>query len=356
MDFLISLIQFILALVFLILLHELGHFLAAKWMKIEVEEFGIGFPPRIKTLFKWGETDFTLNALPFGGFVRPKGENDPTVAGGLAAANPWKRLVVLFAGPIMNLLLGAIIYSILYANLGTADPTKVLVAEVNTPSPAAEAGLQTGDRFISINGQAIHKIEDVQAVIAANLEKPVEILVERDGQQITVSMVPRKNPPAGQGAIGVIMSNPLRKLNVLESIPAGFRTIGLYAQALLELPGKMIGGTATPQEGQVVGFVGMFGIFQQARQGVPDAGITPVYGILIFVANISISLGLLNLVPFPALDGGRILFTLPEIIFRKRIPQQYENAINLVGFGLLLLLLVYVNLKDIIVLLRGGNG
>lgn len=356
MDLFISIVQFVLALVFLILLHEFGHFIVAKLMGIEVEEFGIGFPPRIKKLFQWRETEFTLNAIPLGGFVKPKGENDPTVEGGLAAANPWKRLAVLFAGPAMNLLLGAFIYMVIFYNLGIADQTKVVVAEVNPSSPAAQAGLLPGDRIVAVNGQPIKGNEDVQKVVSANIEKPLQITVDRSGVEQTVTLTPRSNPPAGEGAIGIVMTNPTVKLSITQAVPAGFKAIYMYAQALLQLPIKLLQGRGSSPDTQVVGFVGMFGLFQEYRQGVPDAGISPLFGILFFIANITISLGLLNLVPFPALDGGRILFTLPEIIIRKRIPQQFENAINLVGFGLLLLLLLYVNLKDIIVAIGGGHG
>jgi regulator of sigma E protease len=356
MELLFSIVQFVLALVFLILLHEFGHFIVAKWMKIEVEEFGIGFPPRIKKLFQWRETEFTLNAIPLGGFVKPKGENDPSIPGGLAAANPWKRLAVLFAGPAMNLLLGAIIYMVIFYNLGIADQTQVVVAEVNPSSPAAQAGVLPGDQIVAINAQSIQGNNDVQSMVSANLEKPLQITVNRDGVEQTFTLVPRSNPPEGEGAIGIIMTNPTVKLSIAQAVPAGFKAIFMYAQALLELPVKMLQGRASSEETQVVGFVGMFGIFQEYRQGAPDAGISPLFGILFFIANITISLGLLNLVPFPALDGGRILFTLPEIIIRKRIPQKFENTVNLVGFGLLLLLLLYVNLKDIIVAIGGGNG
>ena len=117
------------------MVHELGHFFAARFFKVEVEEFGIGFPPRLATLFTSKGTRFTLNWIPLGGFVRPKGENDPSVPGGLAAANPWVRLGVLFAGPMMNILLGVILSVIVVYNLG--EPDKVKIAEISPNSPAA---------------------------------------------------------------------------------------------------------------------------------------------------------------------------------------------------------------------------
>src|SRR5574341_1592255 len=125
-----------------VFIHELGHFLVARLLKVEVEEFGFGLPPRILTLFRWKGTEFTLNWLPVGGFVRPKGENDPNVPGGLAAANPWTRLGVLFAGPFMNLLLGVAVFALLFFQVGVPDYTQVQIDGVLPNSPAAQAGIQ----------------------------------------------------------------------------------------------------------------------------------------------------------------------------------------------------------------------
>src|SRR5512142_1550751 len=141
-------IVFILTFGGVVLIHEFGHFIAARLSGIEVEEFGIGLPtPGALTLFTWKGTRFTLNWLPFGGFVRPKGENDPNVPGGLAAASPWKRLAVLFAGPAMNLLAAVVIYSIIFSRVGVPDTSRVLVASVSPDGPAAQAGFQADDIF-----------------------------------------------------------------------------------------------------------------------------------------------------------------------------------------------------------------
>src|SRR5574339_880446 len=135
-------IVFILAFGGIVLIHEFGHFMAARLCKIEVEEFGIGLPtPGAITLFTWQGTRFTFNWLPFGGFVRPKGENDPNVPGGLAAATPWKRLVVLFAGPLMNLVAAVLIYSFIVTRIGAYDINRVLISGVSPQSPAEAAGM-----------------------------------------------------------------------------------------------------------------------------------------------------------------------------------------------------------------------
>src|SRR6266540_2728725 len=160
---LLTWLVFILAFGGMVLVHEFGHFIAARLCKIEVEEFGIGLPtPGAITLFTWQGTRFTLNWLPLGGFVRPKGENDPNVPGGLASSSPWKRLIVLFAGPLMNLLLAVVIYSIIFNRVGVPDTTKVLIASVSPESPAAAAGLKDGDILVSGNGQPIGNYEELR--------------------------------------------------------------------------------------------------------------------------------------------------------------------------------------------------
>src|SRR5512138_1303681 len=166
-------IVFILAFGGMVLIHEFGHFIVARLCGIEVEEFGIGLPtPGALTMFTWKGTRFTLNWLPLGGFVRPKGENDPNVPGGLAAANPWKRLAVLFAGPLMNLLAAVVIYSIIFNRVGVPDATRVLIASVTPESSAAAAGFKDGDILVSGNGQQITSYEQLRTIIDSNVDKP----------------------------------------------------------------------------------------------------------------------------------------------------------------------------------------
>lgn len=332
--FFLQLVEFIAGLAILIILHELGHFLMSKWLGVEVEEFGIGFPPRLATLFRSGGTDFTLNAIPLGGFVRPKGENDPSVEGGLAAASPWVRLAVLFAGPLMNLLAGLALGIAYVYSVGQPITSKVLIEEVVANSPAQSAGLKSGDLITQVNGVKIDSMTRLQETISANLGKPVEIIYQRGDQSFTTSLTPRNPPPPDQGAIGIVMSNPTRAVGFGEAISTGARLAGENIRGILILPLRLIQGNASPQEGRIVGYKGMFDIFRQ----IPNP--------LGFFMAISISLGVINLFPVPALDGGRILLTLPEIIVRRRIPPQYENVIHLVGFTLLLILLIYVNVQD----------
>jgi regulator of sigma E protease len=349
MDFLVTLLQFIGALVALIIIHELGHFFAAKAFKVEVEEFGIFFPPRLLTLFEWGGTKFTLNAIPLGGFVRPKGENDPDVPGGLAAANPWVRLVVLFAGPLANLATAVILYALIFSQVGALDDSQVLVAGIPEGSPALAAGLREGDLILEVGGQKIESFEQIQGAVQANLDRPTSFVYERDGQVYETTVTPRSSPPEGQGPIGIILGNPTRPVTLLEAVPAGFQATYAHSMAILSLPFDLLSGDVSPEMGRAVGFKGMFDIYQEVREGEITPGFPVIIGVLLFFTNITVSLGLLNLVPFPALDGGRILFTIPEIILRRRVPPEYENVIHLIGFAILLLLLIYINVQDFLV-------
>lgn len=330
------LLEFIFGIAVLIFVHELGHFLAARLLNVEVEEFGFGFPPRITKLFEHKGTAFTLNWIPLGGFVRPKGENDPNIEGGLAAASPWVRLGVLFAGPVMNLLMGIILGMLLFYSLGDRVLEKVLVQATVPGSPAAEAGLLPGDLFISANGQAIDNVEKLQSIVAENLGKAVTFVLQRGDQTLTFNIVPRTDPPEGQGPLGVGLNNPTRPISLPTAAYRGVYAAYENVQAIILLPVRMLRGQITPQEGRLVGYKGMYDIYQRIQ--------SPLW----FFMMISISLGIMNLLPLPALDGGQIVMTLPEILFHRRVPMKYENAINMIGFTLLLLLLIYINVQDFI--------
>ncbi|HLE15741.1 MAG TPA: M50 family metallopeptidase [Anaerolineales bacterium] len=345
-DLPIEIVTFVLALAALIIIHEFGHFLVARLLNVEVEEFGLGFPPRMATLFHaWG-TRFSLNWLPFGGFVRPKGENDPTVEGGLAASSPWVRLAVYIAGPMANLLVGVLLYALIFSKIGVPIPEQVKVIEVAPGSPAAQAGLLPGDLLVGVNELEINSTLDLQDAIRENLDQSIVIEYSRNGQVGRVTIIPRSNPPEGQGAIGIVMGNPTRTVSVLAAAPTGAAAVVRHGQQLLAFPVRMIRGQIAPEEGRLVGFKGMFDIYQEVRQTETTPTIPAGVNVLGFFATITISLGILNLLPIPALDGGRIMFTLPEVFLGRRVPPKYENVINLVSFALLLVLMLVINLQD----------
>lgn len=345
-----------------VFIHEFGHFIVARLLKVEVEEFGFGLPPRILTLFHWKGTQFTLNWLPIGGFVRPKGENDPNVAGGLAAASPWTRLAVLFAGPSMNLLLGVAVFSLLFYQIGVPDYTKVQIAEVMANSPAEQAGIQINDIILTANGVAINDPTQLHDIIYANLDKPIQFSLRRGNQTVTVIATPSSKRPQSQGALGISMGPAMvQSGSMIDSLKYGSLAVYEQTRLLILLPAQMIRGQISPQDSRFVGLKGIYDLFGQAvsrdvqsrepatsSPSAPPAQQTPTFFTLQLIGILTISLGVLNLFPFPALDGGRIFFVLPELILRRRVPSQFENMVNAIGMALLLAFMVYVNVMDFV--------
>jgi regulator of sigma E protease len=351
-----NIVQFIIAFGVLLFFHEFGHFIAARLFKIEVEEFGFGLPPRIVKLFTWKGTDITLNWIPFGAFVRPKGENDPEIKGGMGAASPWVKLGVLFAGPLMNLAVGFILLVGLYGYMGVPDPAVVQVVQVAEDSPAQKAGLVPGDIVKQVNQTTIDNFDVLQSTIKASLDQQVTVVVERGGQQITLQMVPRANPPEGQGALGIQLDYGLKVVSWDVAVPKAAQGVYEQARQLVLLPANLIAGTISPDQARPVSIIGIGDLYNQAAQADAQASSTPVprppiYR-LAFIIAITIALGLTNLLPIPGLDGGRILLTLPELILKRRIPTQYENTANAIGILLLLFLMVVITISDIIHLVK----
>lgn len=303
-------------------------------------------------------TEFTLNWLPIGGFVRPRGENDLNVPGGLALASPWRRLGVLFAGPLMNLLAGLIVFVFLVRMDGYHDMSRVQLAEIAPNSPAEASGMQVGDVVLLAAGQPVTDFDALSGIINTHLDQPVEFQLQRGDEFVTVTATPRSQPPEGEGAVGIRMSEFVMPV---ETWGDTFRyaAISVYDQtrALLLLPAKLLRGTLAPEEGRFIGMKGIYDIFNltvssdvESRDPASstEEAPAPTYSTLYLVATLTISIGIFNLFPFPALDGGRILFTIPEIAFRRRVPQQFENAVHAAGMILLLLLMLYINVMDFV--------
>jgi regulator of sigma E protease len=344
-----------------VLIHEFGHFVAARLLKVDVEEFGIGLPPRALTLFHWKGTAFTLNWLPLGGFVRPKGENDPNIPGGLAASSPWVRLSVLFAGPVMNLLAGVLVNSMLFAQVGVPDMTRVMLYEISPNSPAEQAGLQANDLILAIDSEPITGDEQFRSIIQSNLDRPLQITVQRGAQKLDITATPLSSRTAEEGALGILPGPPMVPAkSILQTIPFGTMYTYNQIRQILSLPAMMIRGNLSPEEGRFIGLKGIYDLFgqavsrdvetrEQAATAPPETTpIEPSNFTLQIIASLTLTLGIFNLLPFPALDGGRIIFVLPEIVLRRRVPPEFENLVHAVGFALLLLLMFYINAMDFI--------
>lgn len=366
-------IIFILAFGGMIIIHELGHFIAARLVKVEVEEFGLGWPtPGAITLFTWQGTRFTLNWLPIGGFVRMKGENDPNVEGGLGAAAPWKRFVVLFAGPLMNLITALILVSIALGQMGgiysspadISGPQDIIITNVVNNSPAKDAGLLVGDVILSGNGQVFGTTEEASNFIKVNPDMPIVFEVLRDGQVLSLTITPRMSEREGRPLIGVNMCGGCEFQPIdgfFENVQYSANLTGQQIYLITTLPLRLIQGTVPAEYGRLVGFKGIFEIMGQsvssdletARTNAesPSAASNPFsqpVDTLFILASLSISLGIINLFPFPALDGGRIIFLLPELLFRRRVPHQLENLVHGLGMMFLVALMIYVNVREFI--------
>ncbi len=336
---------------FILLAHELGHFFAAKLVKVKVEEFGIGFPPRLLSI-KRGDTRYSLNAIPFGGFNKLAGEEDPEVPSGLAIKSIPTRLFVIGAGSLVNIMLALILFSIVFMIPQDVISGDVLVEEVAPNSPAAIAGIMPEDTIISLNDKPIFNNYELQRHTQLNLGSEITLTVKHsDDTTESFQLIPRWKPPEGEGALGVaiitINTTVIRQSYPFwEAIPKGF--VGLYETAVLYKNGivGVITG-AVPAD-----FYGPVGIVQAtgeiARYGVAS--------LLEFAAFISMILGVLNLFPLPALDGGRIAFIMLEWIRRgKRISPKKEGLVHLIGFVILMALMLAVTLQDIIRIASGES-
>jgi len=305
-------------------------------------------------------TLLSLNWLPLGGFVRPKGETDPSVPGGLGAASPWKRIMVYVAGPVMNLVTAIVVYSLITGLQGVPVKGPVRLEEISPASPALEAGLQSKDVILSINGQAVSQNSDVSTIIYNNLDKPLTLVVDRGGQQVTITATPLSSRvEGGQGPLGILMAAPATRPATLgEIVSNGVVITGLQAASIVYLPVALIQGAIPREQAQLVGLVGIFDIVSSAvdndvasRQEPVQSSAPaprPSYETLLIIAMLSVSLGVINLFPIPALDGGRILFTLPEVLFRRRIPADKENIVNGVAMLLLIALMLFINGRELL--------
>jgi len=337
-----NLLIFALVLGGLIFFHELGHFLVALRLGIKVKEFGLGFPPRLLKLGRWCGTDFTLNAIPFGGFVRPLGEDDPSIEGGLAAATPWRRAAVLVAGSGANMLLALLV---LTAGFATGWPDRVAILEVAPYSPAEGVGLRTGDIVLSANGEAIHLPLQLADITYANLGKPVLLEIERQGATREVSVVPRTEWPEPQGPIGVALSWEITSYPLPRAAARALQETAYQVREIVLLPARLITRQIQPSEVRLVSPVGLKAINDQAVDVAVQLG--ALFPVLQLLAFVSLALAVTNLLPLPALDGGRILFVLLEKVRGKRIAPEKEGQVHFVGMAMLLGLMAMLVIQDI---------
>lgn len=354
---------FFLILTPIILVHELGHFFVARRWGIKIEEFGLGFPPRAAKLFEQGGTLFTLNWIPLGGFVRPAGEDDPDVPGGLSAAPKRARFEVLVAGAAANFLFAIAVFWLAFViGQPIVDESKAAIGAVLEDSPAMQAGLEPGDVIVEVNGkpvaagivdgQEVSPVEMLIAEIHANAGRPVEMVIDRQGELLTVTVTPRLPGEfaANEGPTGISLTHPLTgetdAMGPIEAVGASVGAVWNVLHVTVSVPAMLIRGDIDPSMARPVSVVGISQIAGYAAESTATTG--HWFPLLSFTALISVALGLTNLLPLPALDGGRILFVLLEAVRGRRVEPEREGMVHLIGMLLLLGLMVLIIIQDII--------
>ena len=255
----------------------------------------------------------------------------------------------MLAGPAMNVLVGIILFFAVYLNSGKAITNEVLIHEIQADTPAALAGLQVGDQILKINDVDIDSMEILGTTINENLGKEVSIVVNRNGAEITLTATPRVEYPDDQGPLGIVMENPVEPIGFTESISSAVKMTKYLGEELIKIPSQLIKGEVSISDVRPVSPKGIYDIYAQVRTEEEASGVSKkaeVLDILWFFGIISVSLGYSNLIPIPALDGGRILFLIPELITGKRLPQKFEGMVNLIGFTILMALTVFVFIQD----------
>ena len=338
-----DLLVFAAILSLLILGHEFGHFLAARARGVRVTEFGIGFPPRLLTLFTAKGTRFTVNAIPLGGFVRPAGEDDPSVPGGLAGSSKKTRALVLLAGPGANILLGILAFTAAF-KFAAPDPTRVIVTDIAAGSPAEAGGMLPGDIVVAVDGLPVDGFEVLQQATSEHLDIPIALTVLRSGEELRLTVTPRSVHPEDEGPMGITIGHPTRQASWGEAAVYGLDSVRVQVENLALLPSRLARGEVAPEEARVSGLKGMYDMFAWA--GAIDRDAQRPFLTLNLVGIISIGLALANLLPLPALDGGRLAFVAIEAVSGRRVSPRHEGLAHAVGFVLLLILMAYVNLQD----------
>lgn len=348
-----TIIIFLLVLGLIVFVHELGHFATAKFFGVKVEEFGLGFPPRIWGKKK-GETEYTINWVPLGGFVKIAGEDgenreDPRSFG---AKPVWQRTIILAAGVLMNLALAVVLFTFVFYSGVPTDVTGVPqdqipagsemyveVTDVTAGSPAEGAGLKMADKILKAGGKDIGEVEDLQGYIKANAGKQIDLTIGRGSETMDRELTVRET----EGTIGIGLSKvAVIRYGLLDSAKAGFNYTGQLTIYIFKYLGSTVkellstGGTTADVSGPV-GMVSMTG--QAASLGI--------IVLLRFIALISVNLAVINILPLPALDGGRIFFLAIEKIKRSPVSPELEARIHNAGFALLMLLMVVVTYQDV---------
>lgn len=348
-----DIIIFVLALSILVLVHEFGHFLAAKITGVKVEEFGLGLPPRIIGKKRWG-TVWSLNWLPIGGFCKLFGEDLGEKGAkknkeSFVTKNPWQKALIVLGGVLMNLTLAVIIFATVYTILGVPTETdRVSIIGIAEKSPAAEAGIKIDDVITRIGDKEIKKSSDLTEEVAKHKGREVKLIIsdskENTKKEIIVKI--REKAPEGEGLMGVAISNTeMKKVKWYEfykGIGAGFKEAYYWGKIISDGVYQMVTGLfmgEVPKD--VSGPIGMYKATSSIRNNQGILAMIHFFGV------VSVNLAIVNVLPFPALDGGRIVFVLYELLTKKRANEKFEMIVNNIGMMILLGLILLVTIGDV---------
>ncbi len=341
-----TILSFIFVLGILVFIHELGHFLAAKWAGIRVERFSLGFPPRMFGK-KIGDTDYCISWIPLGGYVKMAGMIDESFDEKIEGkpdefmSKPiWKRAIVIGAGPFMNIALAFILFVGLIYKDGIPEPSpEAMIGSVLEKSPAEGIGLKPGDRIVNVAGHDISSWEELTKVIHALPDSTIAIVWEREGNRMNAMVTPKLDPARKIALIGIGPNSVMREVGLGQAVVASATYSVLLTREVGKTIGRLITGQGSVKDDlagpiRIMKFAGEF-----ARQGFAK--------LLEFMALISLQLGLLNILPIPVLDGGHLVFLGLEKIMRRPISLKVRVLIHQIGMALLLALMAFILINDV---------
>ena len=336
--------SYILALIIfsaIVIFHELGHFLLAKWNGIEVIEFSLGMGPRLLS-HVWGDTRYSLKLLPIGGSCQMVGEEEASDSeGAFGNKSVWARIAVVAAGPVFNFILAWVLALIIVGSVGY-DNTMV---DIIPDSAAAEAGMEDGDQIISINGSRTWLYREVSLYSSLHQGQTATVVFERNGEKQTVVLTPKQSD-TGAYLYGFSRTVQREKGGALETVGYSCAEIRYWLKATVESLKMLIGGQVRLEEmSGPVGIVSTIGdTYKESRV---DGWYYVIMNMIMIAIFLSVNLGVMNLLPIPALDGGRLVFLILEAIRGKAIPQEKESMVHFTGFVLLMGLMAVILFSDL---------
>ncbi|MCI5613359.1 MAG: RIP metalloprotease RseP [Agathobacter sp.] len=339
-----SIIIAILIFSIIILFHELGHFLLAKANGIQVNEFCLGLGPTLFGIQK-GETKYSIKLLPFGGACIMEGEDESsTNERAFNNKSVWARISVVFAGPFFNFIMAFVFAFILLLSVGCDLPKLYDVI----PGYAADAaGIQGGDTIVSINGKKIHFYREISSFSTFYPGEAITVVVDRDGEKIETVLTPTLDEESGRYLYGFIGYGVREKISPIKCFVYSFHEVGYWIDTTVQSLRLLITGKVSPNDlSGPVGIVSTIGdTYQQSLE--TDGAYYAFLNLLNIAIFLSANLGVMNLLPLPALDGGRLVFLLVEAVRRKKIDPNKEGMVHFIGIALLMLLMVFVMMNDI---------